>query len=105
MHNSFIAVNEEEQAAARRMRGWTNWQQLFKAAGKIRGEKWDQWAERHGDWGRDGGLRLAEVVRQVGMKYQTAAQGVKRFGHVLAADPDRKRLKRFVAKLNAISKI
>jgi len=47
---------------------------------------------------RHGGLRLAEVVRQVGMKYQAAAQGVKRFGQGLSADPDRKR---FVLKLES----
>jgi putative transposase len=107
---SGLKANEEEQTAARRMRGRTNWPQLVEAAEKIRGGKWDQWAERHGDWGRDGvmyvavrhgGLRLAEVVRQVGVKYQAAAQAVKRFGKALAADPDRKR---FVAKLrNEIS--
>ena len=45
---------------------------------------------------RHGGMRLAEVVREVGMKYQAAAQGVKRFARALAEDPERKR---FVAKL------
>jgi len=45
---------------------------------------------------RHGGMRLVEVVREVGMKYQAAAQGVKRFARALAEDPERKR---FVAKL------
>jgi hypothetical protein len=45
---------------------------------------------------RHGGLRLAEVVREAGMKYQAGAQGVKRFGVALADDPERKR---FVSKL------
>jgi hypothetical protein len=35
---------------------------------------------------RQGGLRLAEVVAAMGIKYQAAAQGVKRFGGALA-DP------------------
>ena len=73
--------------------------------GPLGGESWDQWAERHGDWGRDGvryvavrhgGLRLAEVVRAVGMKDQAGVQGVKRFGEALADDPERTR---FVSKL------
>ena len=98
-------VNEEEQTPARRMRRRAQWEDLVRAAEKVRAEKWEKWAERHGDWGRDavmyvavhhGGQRLAEVVRQVGMKYQAAAQGVKRFAGMLADDPDRKR---FVSKL------
>jgi hypothetical protein len=36
------------------------------------------------------GMRLAEVVRQVGMKYLAAAQAVKRFARTLADDPERK---------------
>lgn len=45
---------------------------------------------------RYGGLRLAEVVRQTGMKYQAAAQAVKRWREALAEYPARKA---FVAKL------
>jgi hypothetical protein len=98
-------VNEEEQTPARRMRRRVRWEELVRAAEKIRGEPWGRWAERHGDWGRDGvmyvavrhgGMRLAEVVRQVGLKYQAAAQAVKRFAQTLADDPERKR---FVSRL------
>jgi hypothetical protein len=88
------------------MRRRASWQEVVTVAEKIKGEKWNRWVERHGDWGRDGvmyyavrhgRLRLAEVVRQVGMKYQAAAQGVKRFGQEMADDADRKR---FVTKLS-----
>jgi hypothetical protein len=34
---------------------------------------------------------LAEVVKKAGLKYQAAAQAVKRFGRVLEDDPARKR--------------
>lgn len=100
-------VNEEEQTPARQMRRRARWQELVEAAERIRGERWHRWAERHGDWGRDGvmyvavrhgGMRLAEVVGQVGMKYQAAAQAVKRFAQTLAEDPEHKR---FVAKLRS----
>jgi putative transposase len=93
-------VNEEEQTPARRMRRRVRWEEAIRAAEKIRGESWDKWAERHGDWGRDGvmyvavrhgGVRLTEVVREAGMKYQAGAQAVKRFGEALADDPERKR--------------
>jgi len=82
-----------------------------KAAEAIRGEAWAEWSERHGDWRRDavmyvavhhGGLRLAEVVRQVGLKYQAAAQAaqaVKRYGQARANNPARKR---FVTKLRNV---
>ena len=40
---------------------------------------------------RHGGLRLAEVAPQAGLKYQAAAQAVKRFGQALAGDAERKR--------------
>jgi len=48
---------------------------------------------------RHGGLRLAEVVRPVGMKYQAAAQAVKRFGQALVHDAERTR---FVSKLKRL---
>jgi hypothetical protein len=67
---------------------------------------WEEWAERHGDWGRDaamyvsvphGRMRLAEVVRAVkGLRYQAAARAVKRFGEAIAQDPERRR---FASKL------
>ena len=52
--------------------------------------------ERHGDWSRDalmylgtrqGGLWLAEVAPEAGVKYQA----VKRLAQALAADAERKR--------------
>jgi hypothetical protein len=99
-------VNEAEQTPARRLRRRVRWEEVVRAAEKIRGESWAKWAERHGDWGRDGaiyvavrygGLRLAEVVGEVGLKYQAAAQGIKRFARMLAENDQQRR--RFVAKL------
>ena len=93
-------VSEEEQTAARRMRQRVRWSELVRAAEKIKAERWDRWVERHGDWSRDalmylgtrqGGLRLAEMAPEAGVKYQAAAQAVKRFGQALADDPERQR--------------
>ena len=98
-------VSEEEQTAARRMRQRVSWSELVRAAEKIKGEPWERWAERHGDWSRDGlmylgtrhgGLRLAEVAPAAGLKYQAAVQAVERFGRALADDPERRR---FLAEL------
>lgn len=93
-------VDEAEQTPARRMRRRRRWEEVVQAAEKVRGMKWDQWAERHGDWGRDatmyvavrhGGVRLPEVAGQQGMMYQAAAQAVLRFGEGLDKDPARSR--------------
>ena len=89
-------VNEEEQAEARRMRRRLSWPEVREAAERIRGAAWKEWAERHGDWGREaamhvavrhGGVRLAEVVQGLkGLRYQAAAQALKRFAAVLDQD-------------------
>ena len=99
-------VNEEEQTEARRMRRRVSWEEVVRATETVRGGKWDEWAERHGDLSRDGamyvavrhgGLSLAEVVREVeGLRYQAAAQAVKRFGEAVTKDSERRR---FVLRL------
>ncbi len=67
----------------------------------VRGGERDDWAERYGDWSldtamhvavRQGGLRLAEVVRKMdGLRYQAAAQVVKRFAQAMNEDSERRR--------------
>lgn len=98
-------VSEEEQTPVGRLRKQARWMEVVGAAERIKGEKWERWAERHGDWSRDallylatreGGMRLAEVAREVGLKYQAAAQAVKRFAEALANDSKRQR---FLAEL------
>lgn len=98
-------VSQEEQTPVRRMRPRMEWGKLVRAAEEIKGEKWGRWAERHGDWSRDalmyvatrhGGLRLAEVAPAAGVKYQAAAQAVKRFGQAL---PDDRERQRFIAAI------
>jgi REP-associated tyrosine transposase len=84
-------VNEEEQTEARRMRRRVSWGEVVKAAETVRGGRWEEWAVRHG------GLRLAEVVREAkGLRYQAAAQAVKRFAAALPKDAERRR---FVLRL------
>ena len=83
------------------LRRKVSWEAVVEAAEKVRGAKWDDWRERHGDWGRDaamhvavrhGGMRLAEVVRAVkGIRYQAAAQAVKRFATSLEKDAARRK--------------
>lgn len=79
---------------------------MVRATEALRQRRWAELMVRHGDWGRDGAIyfavrygrqRLAEVVRQMkGLRYQAAAQAVKRFGTALPKDAERLR---FIAGL------
>jgi putative transposase len=94
-------VNREEQGEARRMNRRVEWAEVVRAAAAASGRGWSEMVEQYGDWGRDGamyyavrhgGQRLAEVVAQMGgLKYQAAAQAVKRFGLALARDAAKRR--------------
>jgi REP element-mobilizing transposase RayT len=67
----------------------------------LRGERWEAFADRHGDWGRDlalylarqrTGLPLREIGLAVGMEeYKTVAAAIKRFGDSLAQDAARRK--------------
>lgn len=94
-------VNREEQGEARRLYRRVEWADVVRAAEAASGRRWSEMVEQYGDWGRDGamyyavrhgGQRLAEVVAQMsGLKYQAAAQAVKRFGAALAQDAVKRR--------------
>lgn len=93
--------NEVEQTEARRLRHRVTWDQVARASEAGRGKPWADWADTYGDWTRDaamyvavrhGGMRLAEVVQRLGgIRYQAAAQAVKRFARALEKDPARRR--------------
>lgn len=94
-------MNVAEQTEARRLRRRVKWEDVVRAAEGVQGGAWREWAERYGDWGRDGalyvavrygGCGLAEAVRQMpGLRYGAAAQGVKRFAAALERSADRRR--------------
>jgi len=83
-------ANPEEQTEARELAraGRISWERLVGMAEARRGVKWEESLERHGDWTRDAvlylavrhaGYGLSEVYGRIpGLKYQAAAQGVKR---------------------------
>ncbi len=93
----------DEQTEARRLQriGRVSWESIIHAAEELRGRPWAEMLESHGEWGRAGamyvavrygGHRLAEVVRAIpGLKYQAAAQAVKRFRGGLEAQAEWRR--------------
>ena len=91
--------DRQEQTETRRLQ--RNRRVVFGAivgpAEAVSGRTWAEMLASHGDWRRDatmhvavrhGGWRLAEVLREIpGLKYQAAAQGVRRFRLQAEADP------------------
>ena len=86
-----------EQPAYRALRPRLDWKGVRDAIERVKGEAWDAFADRHGDWGRDmalyalryrGGLTLKEAATCVGIgHYQAAAQALRRFDQRLEKEP------------------
>jgi hypothetical protein len=78
-----------EQPALRRMQPRPTFEQVVAVVEQLKGEKWDGFRERYGDWGRDMvlyvarrrcGLTLRELAELAGgMDYSSVATAVRRF--------------------------
>jgi REP element-mobilizing transposase RayT len=89
--------NPREQKPLRAPTRATSWGQIVAALEQIKGESWDEFAERHGDWGRDaalwlgrcaGRLRLAELGKLVGnLDYAVVSKAIARFEQRMRTDP------------------
>jgi hypothetical protein len=88
--------NPREQKPLRARAHTTSWEQIVAALERVKGESWNQFAERHGDWGRDaalwlgqcaGRLRLAELGRLVGgLDYAVVSKAIARFERRMQTD-------------------
>ena len=91
-----VKRNQREESAASRKRGRIDWGQIVKVVEKAKGEAWETFSQRHGDWGRDaafwlgrfaGRMRLGELAAAGGgCDYTTVAKAVNRFGKRLVQD-------------------
>ena len=61
-----VKRDEKEQREVRALKVRPNWKQVVKAVEALKGEKWDCFRDRHGDWGRDLALLLGR--RECGLK-------------------------------------
>ncbi len=96
-------ANEREQSSARKLRPKVSWEQVIGAVERVKGESWEEFRDRHGDWGRDmafwlgrraGRLRLKQMGELAGgLDYATVGSGISRFGRRLKTD------KKLAAKL------
>jgi putative transposase len=90
------SVNEREQTGARKLRPNASWEQVIGAVERVKGEKWEEFRDRHGDWGRDlvfwlgrreGRLRLQQMGELAGgLDYTTVGSAISRFGARLKAN-------------------
>jgi hypothetical protein len=89
--------NPREQKALRAHGRAASWEQIVAALELVKGLSWNQFAELHGDWGRDaalwlgrcaGRLRLADLGRLVGdLDYAVVGKAIARFEQRIRTDP------------------
>jgi hypothetical protein len=85
-----------EQPQMKELRGRPGWSEVVRALEAVKGEKWEAFRDRHGDWGRDvglyvarrrGGIRLRELARQAGgLDYSSVQVAVRRLQQRLEKD-------------------
>jgi REP element-mobilizing transposase RayT len=78
-----------ETEGRRDLRSEVTWEELVAAVENVRGEGWEAFAGRHGDWGRDlvlwlarrhAGMTLKELGEKAGgMDYSAVSEAVRRF--------------------------
>ena len=91
-----VTGNRREQPALARFRQRASWAEIVKAVEAVKGERWEAFRDRHGDWGRDaavwlgrqvGRLRLRELAALAGdCDYTTMGKAVSRFARRLTTD-------------------
>lgn len=94
--------NRREQRGLRELARVVSWERIILALERVKEEKWVQFRERRGDWGRDaalwlgrrqGRLKLAELGRLAGgMDYAAVSLALRRFGDALARTPKLRRI-------------
>lgn len=81
-----VKGDEKAQREVRALKVRPKWKEVISAAEGVKGEKWDCFRDRHGDWGRDlalllgrreCGLKLAELGELCGgLDYRTVGSAV-----------------------------
>jgi REP-associated tyrosine transposase len=94
--------DEREQAGLRALRGRPDWERVVKAVEVIKGERWERFRDRRGDWGRDAalwlgrrwcGMKLRELSQAVGLgHYGSVGTAIKYLEQRCQADPKLARL-------------
>ncbi|MSR64597.1 MAG: hypothetical protein EXS18_02320 [Verrucomicrobiae bacterium] len=92
----WLRGDKREQAGLKRLQGRPSWEKAVAVVEAIKGERWEEFRDRYGDWGRDMALYLGRT--RCGMKlkalceaaggidYGSAGNAVKRFGTRVGSD-------------------
>ena len=85
------------------------WNRIVKAVESVKGEKWEAFRDRHGDWGRyaalyfgriQGRMKLTELSAAVGnIDYAAVGGAISRFGKRLGKGEMRKEARRIESEL------
>ena len=107
-----VRGDEQEQRGARRLvEKRLGLETVIAAVEQVKGEKWDEFRDRHGDRGRDMvlylgrrvcGMRLAELAEAVGLRnYAVVATNARRYEQCLQRDrTEQARMKEVTQLLN-----
>jgi hypothetical protein len=93
-----VAGNPREQVGVLPLQGQPSLPQIIRLVEQIKGERWEEFVNRRGDWGRDLALylgrtrcrmKLAELGRAVGgLDYSSVSSAVSRLAAQAARDPE-----------------
>jgi len=69
--------NRREQPGAKALERKIRWEQIVQSVEAVKGESWEQFRDRHGDWGRDAALYLGRHMGRMKLgELGTAVGGV-----------------------------
>jgi len=74
--------NAREQPALKQLHERPGWEEAVQVVEKLKGEKWEQFRDRYGDWGRDMTLSLARHCCGMKLRQLTEAAGGLDYGSV-----------------------
>ena len=104
-----IKGDRREQKELRKLQAASRWEEIVKAVEGVKGEAWELFRDRHGDWGRDaalylgrvrGRLKLSELAEKAGgMEYAAVGAAVSRVARQIKEAEVRSRLAQVEAQL------
>jgi hypothetical protein len=93
-----IGERKREQPQSRRLKRRPGWNRVIEVVEEFRGERWDAFRNRHGDWGRElvlylarrqCGLSLRELGNLTGgLDYAAVSVAIRRYERRLLRQPE-----------------